>query len=149
MMEKQTMPYYPGAGALRGDDAPPGTNQFRFDLTEDQKRLCDWLAQQTHPVGSFQTRLSAFGVPVRQIRYQDATAALDLAEEQLTRMLRDMRERLDAIHAMVEAPIVNTQMPYFEVPVHARYIWDNYRRAEKEVKNEPCVESRARELVQC
>ena len=57
-------------------------------------------------------------------------------------MLRGMRERLDEIHAMVEAPIVNTQTPYFEVPVHAHYIWDNYRRAEKEVKSGRRVESR-------
>jgi hypothetical protein len=142
------MQYYPGAGALRSEAALPGTSQFRFDLTDAQKRLCDWVAQQTHPAGSFQTRLSAFGVPVRQIRYAEATAALDLAEDQLTQMLRDMRERLDAIHAMVEAPVVNTQTPYFEVSVHARYIWDNYRRAEKEVKDARRVESRELELVQ-
>jgi hypothetical protein len=95
------------------------TEPFRFDLTEEQKRLCDWVAQQAC-------------TGVRQIRYEEATAALDIHDEQLTRMLRGMRERLDEIHAMVEAPIVHTQTPYFEVPLHARYIWDNYRRAEKE-----------------
>lgn len=142
------MQYYPGDSALRSEGSLPGTSQFRFDLTEEQQRLCDWVVQQTHPTGGFQTRLSAFGVPVRQIRYAEATAALDLAEEQLTQMLREMRERRDAIHAMVEAPIVNTQTPYFEVPVHARYIWDNYRRAEKEVKSTRRVESRELELVQ-
>ena len=124
------------------------TDQFRFDLTEEQKRLCDWVAQQARTGVGSQTRMSAFGVPVRQIRYQEATAALDLHDEQLTRMLRGMRERLDEIHAMVEAPIVNTQTPYFEVPVHARYIWDNYRRAEKEVEDESQVGSRELELVQ-
>jgi hypothetical protein len=123
-------------------------DRFRFDLTEEQKRLCDWVAQQARAGVEPPTRLSAFGVPVRQIRYQEATAALDLHEEQLTRMLRGMRERLDEIHEMVEAPIVHTQAPYFEVPVHARSIWDNYRRAEKEGGGEALGESRRPELVQ-
>jgi hypothetical protein len=103
-------------------------DQFRFDLTEEQKRLCDWVAQQVR-------------TGARQIRYPEATAALDIHEEQLTRMLRGMRERLDEIHAMVEAPVVNTWTPYFEVPTRARYIWDNYRRAEKEEECEPRAES--------
>lgn len=110
-------------------------NPFRFDLTEEQKRLCDWVAQQAR-------------TGVRQIRYKEATAALDLHEEQLTRMLRGMRERWDEIHEMVEAPIVNTQTPYFEVPVQARHIWDNYRRAEQEVVNEPQGGSRELEMIQ-
>jgi len=125
----------------------PG-DQFRFDLTEEQKRLCDWVAQQARTEVGCPARLSAFGVPVRQIRYRDATAALDLHEEQLTRMLRGMRERLDEIHAMVEAPIVNTQVPYFEVPVHAPHIWEKYRRAEQEVEDQVPVEGRQLELVQ-
>jgi len=124
------------------------SDQFRFDLTEEQRRLCDWVAQQARSEVGCLMRHNAFGVPVRQIRYEEATAALDLHDEQLTRMLRGMRERQDEIHAMVEAPIVNTQTPYFEVPTHARYIWDNYRRAEKEVASEPQVESCERELVQ-
>ncbi|MCU0918401.1 MAG: hypothetical protein MUC88_28135 [Planctomycetes bacterium] len=94
------------------------TEPFRLDLTEEQKRFCDWIAQQAR-------------TGVRQIRYQEATAALDLHDEQLTRMLRGMRERWDEIHAMVESPILHTQAPYFEVPLGARYIWDNYRRAEE------------------
>ena len=109
-------------------------DEFRFDLTEEQKRLCDWVAQQAR-------------TGVRQIRYQEATTALDLPEEQLTGMLRNMRERLDEIHEMVEAPIVNTRTPYFKVPVHARHIWDKYCRAEQEVEREPPVDSRALELV--
>jgi hypothetical protein len=109
-------------------------DQFRFDLTEEQKRLCDWVAQQAR-------------TGVRQIRYQEATTALDLPEEQLTCMLRNMRERLDEIHEMVEAPVVHTQTPYFEVPVHARHIWDKYCRAEQEVESELCVDSRELELV--
>jgi len=93
--------------------------QFRFDLTEEQKRLCGWVAQQAR-------------TGVRRIRYDDARAALELHDEQLTRMLRVMRERIDEIHEMVEAPIVHTRVPYFDVPVHARYIWDHYCEAEQE-----------------
>jgi hypothetical protein len=62
-------------------------------------------------------------------------------------MLRGMRERLDEIHEMVEAPVVNTWTPYFEVPVQARHIWDSYRRAEKEVVRTSRMECRQRELV--
>ena len=141
------MQYYPGAGTLRAEASPLRTSPFQFDLTEDQKRLCDWVAQQARPGVDLPARLNAFGVPVRQIRYQEATAALAIHEEQLTRMLRIMRERLDEIHAMVEAPILNTQTPYFEVPAHAPYIWDNYRRAERSVESEPLAESREPELA--
>jgi hypothetical protein len=139
------MQYDSDARGLRRETLLPGPSQFRLDLTDEQKRLCDWVAQQARTGG-------------RQIRYQEATAALDLREEQLTRMLRDMRERRDEIHAMVEAPVVNTWTPYFEVPTQARYIWDNYRRAEQEEteqdRREPQVESwprvrrRVLELVQ-
>jgi hypothetical protein len=108
---------------------------FQFDLTEDQRRLCDWVAQQAR-------------TGARQIRYAEATAALDLPEDQLTRMLWRMRERRDEIHAMVEAPIVHTQTPYFEVPTHARYIWDNYRRAERQEESASQAESHQFELVQ-
>ena len=123
-------------------------DQFRLDLTEEQRRLCDWVAQQAH-------------TGVRQIRYEEATAALDLHDEQLTRMLRGMRERLDEIHAMVDAPIVHTQTPYFGVPAQARYIWDSYRRAEQALEGisardesrpaspvEPPTSARMLELVQ-
>ncbi len=140
------MQYYPGAGTLRAE-ASSRPSPFQFDLTEEQRRLCDWVAQQVRPGGDSPTCFNASGVPVRQIRYQDATAALDIHAEQLTRMLRMMRERLDEIHTMVEAPILNTQTPYFEVPAHAPFIWEHYRRAEGSVENEPPVESRALELV--
>ncbi len=151
------MQYYPGAGTLRAE-ASPRPSPFQFDLTEEERRLCDWVAQQVRPEADSPTRLNAFGVPVRQIRYQDATAALEIHEEQLTRMLRMMRERLDEIHAMVEAPVLNTPAPYFEVPAHAPYIWENYRRAERSVEgncsrtentveSEPPSESRELELV--
>lgn len=110
-------------------------DEFRLDLTEEQKRLCAWVAQQAR-------------TGARQIRYQEATTALNLPEEQLTHMLRSMRERWDEIHEMVEAPIVHTQTPYFEVPVQARHIWDKYRRAEQEVESEPSVDRRTLDLVQ-
>ena len=128
------MQYYPRGDALRSDGLLPSANQFRFDLTEEQKRLCDWVAQQAR-------------TGIRHIRYEEATAALDLHNEQLTRMLREMRERLDEIHEMVEAPIVNTRAPYFEVPVQARHIWDNYRRAEQEVESKSQAGSRELDLV--
>ena len=99
-------------------------DQFRFDLTEEQRRLCDWIARQAR-------------TGARRIPYDEAKAALDVHDEQLTRMLRDVRERLDEIHEMVEAPIVNTWAPYFEVPLEARYIWDSYCRAEKETEQPP------------
>jgi hypothetical protein len=99
-------------------------DQFRFDLTEEQRRLCDWIARQAR-------------TGARRIRYDEARTALDVHDEQLTRMLRDVRERLDEIHEMVEAPIVNTWSPYFEVPGQARYIWDSYCRAEQETVEPP------------
>jgi len=129
------MQYYPGGAALRSETLLPSANQFRFDLTEEQKRLCAWVAQQAR-------------TGVRHIRYEEATAALDLHNEQLTGMLRQMRERLDEIHEMVEAPIVNTQTPYFEVPVQARHIWENYRRAEQELEDNSPADSCKLELVQ-
>lgn len=100
-------------------------DQFQFDLTDEQRRLCDWIARQAK-------------TGVRRIRYDEAKAALDVHDEQLTRMLRDVRERLDEIHEMVEAPIVNTQAPYFEVPTQAPYIWNDYCRAENET-SQPSV----------
>jgi len=109
-------------------------DQFRFDLTDEQRRLCDWVAQQA-------------GTGIRRIRYDDAKAALDVHDEQLTRMLRRMRERLDEIHEMVEAPIVHTRTPYFDVPVHARYIWEDYCRAEQETTGAPLQPCAAPQVV--
>jgi hypothetical protein len=53
---------------------------------------------------------------------------------ELTDALRRMRERVDAIGAMVQSPIVHTSAPYFEISAHAAYIWDDYcqRPAEPE-----------------
>jgi hypothetical protein len=99
-------------------------DQFQFDLTEEQRRLCDCIARQAR-------------TGPRRIRYDEAKAALDVHDEQLTRMLREVRERLDEIHEMVDAPIVNSWTPYFEVPSEARSIWDSYCRAEKETEQQP------------
>jgi hypothetical protein len=90
-----------------------------FDLTEEQKRLCDWVARQA-------------STGVLRIRYEDVKAALDVHEEQLTRILRDMRERVDGIQGMVEFPVVNTRTPYFDVPLQARDIWEEYCRARQD-----------------
>ena len=96
------------------------TDQFQLDLTDEQRRLCDWVAQQA-------------STGILRIRYEDARAALDVPEEQLTRILRKMRERRDGIHEIVESPILNTPTPYFDVPLQARDIWDGYCRAEERV----------------
>ena len=95
------------------------TERPQTELTEEQQRLCDWVARQA-------------STGVLRIRYEDASAALDVREEQLTRLLREMRQRVDGIHEMVEFPIVNTAAPYFDVPLQARDIWDHYRRARQD-----------------
>lgn len=94
------------------------TEQSNRDLTDEQRRLCDWVARQA-------------STGVLRIRYADARAALDVQEEHLTRLLREMRQRVDGIHEMVEFPIVNTPAPYFDVPLQAHDIWDSYCRAQK------------------
>jgi hypothetical protein len=93
---------------------------FECDLTDEQKRLCEWIAGQAQ-------------AGMRRICYRDAQAVLGVqTEKELTCMLRSMRERLDRIHDMVQSPIVNTTRPYFDVPPHADHIWRSYRRAEEE-----------------
>jgi hypothetical protein len=94
------------------------TEHAETDLTEEQQRLCDWVARQA-------------STGVLRIRYEDASAALDVQGEQLTRLLREMRQRVDGIHEMVEFPIVNTPAPYFDVPLQARDIWDSYCRSRR------------------
>ena len=94
------------------------TERPQTELTEEQQRLCDWVARQA-------------STGVLRIRYEDARAALDVPEEQLTDLLRDVRQRVDGIHEMVEFPIVNTPAPYFDVPLQARDIWDSYCRTRK------------------
>lgn len=93
---------------------------FECDLTDEQKRLCEWIADQAE---AGKTR----------VYYEEAQAILGIAsEERLTHMLRSMRERRDDIHDMVQSPIVNTSAPYFDIGEDADHIWDNYREAEEE-----------------
>ena len=94
---------------------------FTFDLTDDQRRLCAWVAEEA-------------GRGVRRIHYRDVRAALDIEmDRDLTRVLKAIRERVDEIHQMVHFPIVNTTNPYFDVDMNAGYIWDDYCRAELEM----------------
>jgi hypothetical protein len=110
------------------------TESFQFDLTDEQRQLCDWVARQV-------------GTGVRRICYEDARAALDVPDERLTHLLRDMRERLDSIHEMVQFPILNAREPYFEVPLDAGHIWDRYRRAEQEMARGQDARATARPQV--
>lgn len=107
---------------------------FQFDLTDAEKRLCDWVARQAR-------------AGVLRIHYEDVRAALDVPDEQLTRILRDMRERRDGIHEMVESPVVNTRTPYFDVPLRARCIWDDYCHAEKETTSPLAVQNVAQQFA--
>ncbi|MBN2132308.1 MAG: hypothetical protein JW741_22600 [Sedimentisphaerales bacterium] len=93
---------------------------FELDLTEDEHRLCEWIAGQA--------RLGVRRAPYASV--QMALGILDKAE--LTYLLRGLRERVDAIHAMIQSPIVNTAAPYFDIHINAGSIWDRYGRAEQE-----------------
>lgn len=93
---------------------------FTFDLTAPQKQLCAWVAE----------RASA---GVRRVTYDDAQAALGIpGDREITRILREIRERVDEVHTMVEFPILNTAVPYFDIHRNADYIWDDYCRGEQE-----------------
>ena len=93
---------------------------FRFDLTDEERQLCAWIAEQAR-------------MGVRRVRYQEAQGALGMYDEtELTSILRGMRERLDDIHDMIQSPIVNTAAPYFDIHMNADYIWDSYCQAEAE-----------------
>ena len=95
---------------------------FECDLTEDQKRLSEWIAEQAQ-------------MGRTRIYYEDAQAMLGIhSEQKLTDLLRSMRERLDDIHNMVLSPIVNTIDPYFDIREDADHIWNNYRQAEEEAQ---------------
>jgi hypothetical protein len=94
------------------------TETFDCDLTDEQTRLCEWIAEQAQ-------------ADVRRISYQEAQDALGIvSDRELTCMLRNMRERMDGLHAMIQSPIVHTHSPYFDLHVDAGRIWDSYRRAE-------------------
>jgi hypothetical protein len=111
---------------------------FECDLTDEQKRLCEWIAEQAH-------------AGVRRVYYEEAQAELGIeSDKELTCMLRNMRERLDQIHEMVQSPIVNTAYPYFEIHVDADHIWDRYIEAEgSAVYSEPVSFRLPQALVRC
>ena len=90
---------------------------FRFDLTEEQRQLCAWVAEQARQGAG-------------RVLYTDARSIGSDAD--ITRVLREVRERVDNIHRMVHSPIVNTTRPYFDLPRDADHIWDDYCRAEME-----------------
>lgn len=107
--------------------------EFALDLTGQQKQLCAWVAEQA-------------SAGVRRIYYADARTALDIADDlQITRILGQLRERLDDVHKMIEFPIVHTSAPYFDVHRNADYIWDDYCHAEREHRRLEC-ESYAGEI---
>ena len=94
---------------------------FECDLTDEQKQLCEWVAERAQ-------------AGVRRVCYEQALAALDSeTEKELTCMLRNLRERLDQIHDMVQSPIVHTNAPYFDIHPDADHIWDRYLQANEQV----------------
>ncbi|UCD49929.1 MAG: hypothetical protein JSW27_20660 [Phycisphaerales bacterium] len=99
---------------------------FTLDLSGDQRRLCAWVAERASE-------------GIRRIHYSDVKAALGFARDRdLTRCLKEIRERVDDVHKMVHFPIVNTTSPYFDIDVNAGYIWDDYCRAEQESAGADC-----------
>jgi hypothetical protein len=94
---------------------------FTFDLSDEQRLLCMWVAEQAR-------------AGVRRVHYGDLKAAMHVdSDTDITRVLREIRERRDDIHAMVHSPIVNTANPYFDLHADADHIWDDYCRAEEEL----------------
>jgi hypothetical protein len=107
---------------------------FAFDLTHGEKQLCTWIAQQA-------------STGVERIHFEDVRAALGaVSDQEITSVLREIRERVDEVHEMVQSPIVNTARPYFDIHANADYIWADYCRAEGEVVR-PDVESHSREIA--
>jgi len=93
---------------------------FALDLTGRERQLCMWVAEQAKS-------------GVSRAYYEDVRVALGpLSDMEITDTLREIRERLDDIHEMVESPMVNTVRPFFEIHRYAEIIWDDYRRAEEE-----------------
>lgn len=96
---------------------------FRFDVNSEQRQVCTWVAEQAR-------------MGITRITYDELQAALDIGDDrEITRVLRQIRERLDEVHEMVQFPIVNTTRPYFEIHPNADYIWDDYCRAEHEAEH--------------
>jgi len=111
---------------------------FECDLTDEQKRLCEWIAEQAQAGAT-------------RILYAEALAELPIeSEKELTCMLRNMRERVDRIHEMVHSPIVNAKAPYFEIHTEADHIWERYVQAEETLPySEPDVSSLQETPVHC
>ena len=111
---------------------------FECDLTDEQKRLCEWIAEQARAGRT-------------QATYAQVQADLDIDDAKtLTCMLRNMRERLDRIHDMIQSPIVNTMAPYFEIHADADRIWARYLAAEEAIPYaEPDVFSLQEDPVAC
>lgn len=94
---------------------------FECDLTDEQRQLCEWIAQQAQ-------------AGVKRITYKEALAVLDIgSEKELTCTLRTLRERLDQIQTMIQSPIVHTNAPYFDVHPDGGQIWERYLQAEEQV----------------
>jgi hypothetical protein len=92
---------------------------FECDLTDEQKQLCEWIAEQAE---AGKTRIT----------YAEVLVELDIEDAKaLTCLLRSMRERVDRIHEMIQSPIVNTKTPYFEIHADADHIWDRYLRTQQ------------------
>ena len=106
---------------------------FTFDLTWDQRQLCAWVAEQASS-------------GIRRVQYDDAKAVLGIASDwDITCLLKEIRERIDDVHEMVQFPIVNTSRPYFDIHGNAGYIWDDYCRAEQEIAD-PDFENRLEKM---
>jgi len=98
---------------------------FELDLTEEEGRLCEWIAEQAR-------------LGIRRACYGNAQAALGILDKtELTHLLRGLRERVDRVHSMIQSPIVHTAAPYFEIHINAGSIWDSYCRAEQEASCQP------------
>jgi hypothetical protein len=110
------------------------TDRFACDLTDEQKRLCQLVAQQAR-------------AGVTRIYYQDVQATLGIqSPTDLTGILASVRERLDDIHAMVQWPMVHTNTPYFDIHQEANHIWDSYCHAQ----GQSCPqEATSRDLLDC
>lgn len=108
---------------------------FTFDLTDDQRQLCAWVAEQA-------------SIGVHRIWYVDLKAAMGIKHDRdITRLLRQIRERLDTIHTMVHSPIVNTNHPYFDLHRDADWIWSDYCRAEREERGVDLDEQDAEDIL--
>jgi hypothetical protein len=98
---------------------------FTFDMTSEQRQVCTRVAEQA-------------SMGITRIGYDDLRVALEICDDrEITRVLREIRERLDEVHEMVQFPIVNTTRPYFDIHPNADYIWDDYCRAEHEAERLP------------